>query len=68
MRSLAVRSSRLTAALAAGKQVFLASPYDWSFAHHPRCRRFDSIEAAVMAICAMRGGKVARLQRVKTAA
>jgi hypothetical protein len=35
------------AALAAGKRVFVVSPYQWTFANHERCRRFDSLEAAV---------------------
>jgi hypothetical protein len=37
-------------ALAAGKQVFVVSPYEWTFADHERCRRFDSLEAAVRAL------------------
>jgi len=28
------------AALAAGRRVFVVSSYEWSFANHPRCRRF----------------------------
>jgi hypothetical protein len=36
-------------------------------AYHPRCRRFDSLEAAVVAICALRDGRAAWLQRVKAA-
>jgi hypothetical protein len=35
------------AALAAGKRVFVVSPYEWTFAHHPRCRIFPTLEAAV---------------------
>jgi hypothetical protein len=40
------------AALAAGKRVFVVSPYEWTFAHHPRCRIFPSLEAAIQAIMA----------------
>ena len=40
------------AALSAGKRVFLVSPYEWSIAHHPRCRTFRSIAEAVEAIMA----------------
>jgi hypothetical protein len=49
------------AALAAGKQVFIVSPYEWSFAHHERCRRFDSLEAAIRAIKAQEAGEEARV-------
>ena len=38
------------AALAAGRRVFLISPHDWSWAHHPNVRRFDTLAAAVAAI------------------
>jgi hypothetical protein len=38
--------------------VFAVSAYDWSFAHHPRCRRFNTLAEAVEAITAdrRRGG------------
>jgi hypothetical protein len=45
----------LGSALAAGKQVFMVSPHDWSFGHHPNVRQFDTLEDAVTAIA-----KVAR--------
>jgi hypothetical protein len=38
------------AALAAGKLVYLVTPHEWSFEHHPRVRRFPTIEAAIGAI------------------
>jgi hypothetical protein len=38
------------AALGAGKQVFLVTPHDWSIEHHPRVKRFPTLEAAVQAI------------------
>jgi hypothetical protein len=41
------------AALAAGKQVFIVSPYAWSFSHHPRARMFGSSKAAIGSIGAM---------------
>jgi hypothetical protein len=39
-------------ALGAGKRVYLVSPHDWSWKHHPRVRVFDTLEAAVTAIMA----------------
>jgi hypothetical protein len=45
------------AVLAAGEQVFVVSPYRWSFAHHPRARTFASLEAAVTSVMAMQAGK-----------
>jgi hypothetical protein len=54
----------LGAALAAGKHVFLVGPYDWTIAHHPRCRTFPSLEAAIAAIVAMQAGERERLRRV----
>jgi hypothetical protein len=53
------------AALAAGKQVFVVSPYDWTFANHERCRRFDSLEAAIRAIEALETGERARVIAMK---
>jgi hypothetical protein len=38
--------------LGAGKQLYLVSPHDWSFQHHPRVRCFGSLERAVEAIVA----------------
>ena len=35
----------------------------WLVAHHPRCRTFPSLEAAVTAIVAMQMGERARLER-----
>jgi len=40
----------LGAALAAGKQCFIVSPYEWTIAHHPRCRVFPTLADAVEAI------------------
>jgi hypothetical protein len=48
------------AALAAGRQVFVVSPDVWTFAHHPRCRVFSTLEAAIEAIMAMQTGARAR--------
>jgi hypothetical protein len=45
------------AALASGKQVFVVSPYAWSFSHHPRARAFGSLEAAVGSIMARKAGE-----------
>ncbi len=50
------------AALGAGKQVYIVSPHPWPFLrNHPRCRSFDTLESAVVAIMAMADGK--RLRR-----
>ena len=49
------------AALAAGKHVFVVSPHEWTFANHQRCRRFDSLEAAIRAIKALEAGETARV-------
>lgn len=51
------------AALAAGKQVFVVSEYEWTVAHHPKCRVFESLETAIAALVAMQAGKSARLER-----
>ena len=40
------------AALAAGKRVFVVSDYQWTFANHPRCRVFATLEDAIAAIMA----------------
>ena len=40
------------AALSAGKRAFAVSAYNWSFAHHPRCRRFNALAEAAQAITA----------------
>jgi len=50
-------------ALAAGKRVFLVSPHDWSWAHHARVRRFDSLADAVTAIMAGAMGERLRLAK-----
>jgi hypothetical protein len=49
------------AALGAGKQVWIVSHYDWTIAHHPRCRVFPSLADAVAAIVAATAGERARL-------
>jgi hypothetical protein len=51
------------AALGAGKQVYLVSPHDWSWKHHPRVRVFDTLEAAIVAIMAGTAGERARQGR-----
>jgi hypothetical protein len=48
------------AALGAGKRVFLVSPHDWSWKHHPRVRVFDTLAAAVEAVMAAAGEKESR--------
>jgi hypothetical protein len=48
------------AALAVGKRVFVVSDYDWSFANHPRARRFNTIAEAVTAIMASAAGERVR--------
>jgi hypothetical protein len=48
------------AALGAGKRVYLVSPHDWSWKHHPKVRRFATLEAAVTAIMAGAAGERAR--------
>jgi hypothetical protein len=47
-------------ALGAGKRVYLVSPHDWSWKHHPRVRVFDTLEKAVTAIVAAAAGEKAR--------
>jgi hypothetical protein len=47
-------------ALGAGKRVYLVSPHDWSWKHHPRVRVFDTLEAAVTATMAGAAGEGAR--------
>jgi hypothetical protein len=54
----------LGAALAAGKRVFVVSPYKWTFASHPRCRVFATLEDAVTAIMSAVAGET--LRRSKT--
>ena len=51
------------AALGAGKCVFLVSPHDWSWAHHPRVRRFKTLADAITAL--MSGAAGARLRLAK---
>jgi hypothetical protein len=48
------------AALSAGKQVFVVSPYAWTFAHHLQSRTFAAVADAVAAITAMVAGERAR--------
>jgi hypothetical protein len=49
------------AALANGKRIFLVAPYPWPFLrHHPRCRSFDTLSAAVEAIMAAVNGERSR--------
>jgi hypothetical protein len=43
------------------QRVFVVSPYEWTFANHERCRRFDSLEAAIRAIKAQQAGEEARV-------
>jgi hypothetical protein len=43
--------------LQAGREVWVVSDYQWSVAHHPRCRVFKSIEACVAAIVARLKGE-----------
>jgi hypothetical protein len=38
------------AALAAGKRVYVVSPYEWTIANHPLCTRFDTLQDAIEAI------------------
>jgi hypothetical protein len=38
------------AALAAGKQVFVVSPDEWTFANHPNVQRFATLEQAIGAV------------------
>jgi hypothetical protein len=45
------------AALGAGKRVYLVSPHDWSWKHHPHVRVFDTLAAAVTAIMAGAAGE-----------
>jgi hypothetical protein len=40
------------AALGAGKRVFIITPHNWSWKHHPRVRVLDTLEAAIVAIMA----------------
>jgi hypothetical protein len=47
--------------LAAWRRVFVVSDYEWTFAHHPRCRIVQPLEAAVEAIMAGAQGERLRL-------
>jgi hypothetical protein len=49
------------AALGAGRAVFAVSAVDFSFLAHPRCRRFETLPAAVSAIMAQVAGERARI-------
>jgi hypothetical protein len=51
------------AALAAGKRVFVVSDYEFTFAHHPRCRVFATLEDAITAIMAGAQGEHLRLAK-----
>jgi hypothetical protein len=48
------------AALGAGKRVYLVSPHNWSWKHHPRCRTFATLADAITAIQAAAAGERAR--------
>jgi hypothetical protein len=37
-------------ALGAGKKVFIVSPFDWSWKHHPNVAVFDTLDAAISAL------------------
>ena len=50
---------KLPPSLSRWSQQALVSDYEWTFAHHPRCRIFPTLEAAVEAI--MAGAQGARL-------
>ena len=56
------------AALAAGKCVFVVSPYEWTFANHPRCRTFPTLDAAITAIMAAQAGEQARERMMRNRA
>jgi hypothetical protein len=45
--------------------VFVVSPDTWTFANHPRCRTFRTLEAAVAAIVAMQSGEATRIAAAK---
>jgi hypothetical protein len=45
------------AALSSGGRVYAVTPHDWSFLHHPKVRRFATIEAAIVAIMATAAGE-----------
>jgi hypothetical protein len=47
------------AALSAGRSVYLISPHQWSFEHHPNVCRFATLEEAITAIMAMQAGEAA---------
>jgi hypothetical protein len=49
-------------ALGAGKWVYLVTPHNWSWKHHPRCRTFATLADAITAIQAAVAGE--RLRRV----
>jgi hypothetical protein len=38
--------------LGAGKELWVVTAHDWSFLHHPRCRRFATLADAVSALLA----------------
>jgi hypothetical protein len=49
-----------SAALAAGRQLFVVSPDAWTFSHHPNCRNFSALADAIAAIVAMQTSEAAR--------
>ena len=40
----------LGAALAAGRRVFVVTPYDWNWCHHSQVQRFDTLAQAIEAL------------------
>jgi hypothetical protein len=40
--------------------MYLVSPHDWSFRHHPRVRCFATLEKAVAALVAQAAGERSR--------
>jgi hypothetical protein len=63
----------LGAALATNRKVFIVSPYDWSWKHHPQVQCFDTLADAIKAIIPRvsnipvvqhRNGKDRRLQHM----
>jgi hypothetical protein len=37
--------------------LYIVTAHDWSFLHHPRARRFDSLRDAVVALLARQDGE-----------
>ena len=40
----------LGAALATGQKVFIVSPYNWSWKHHPNVAVLDTLDTAISAL------------------